>query len=303
MATYRNAEQALGLIKQGVANLPELQLFPASPIKKTQYKATVRTALPSTGFRAANTGRSNAKSTLTSRTVECKILDASGSMDRAVSKDNEWGEDVAVADEQSAHVEGALTDVATQIYYGTDADAAGFVGVGSILAYTDSDMVVDAGGTTESTASSVYAFKFGRQECSLAWGNDGELEIDPVVKQLVLDETNGGFIPSWVWVILGWVGLQLVNYEAFGRLCNITEDSGKTLDDDMLAELIAQFPVGKKPDALFMSSRSMQQLRASRTATNGTGAPAPFPSEAFQVPIYESSVIVDTETLLVAESS
>jgi hypothetical protein len=100
--------------------------------------------------------------------------------------------------------------------------------------------------------------------------------------------------------IHGWAGLQITNYKAIGRICNLTADSGKGLTDDLIADLLEQFPIGGKPDALFMSQRSQRQLQDSRTATNPTGNPAPFPNEAFGVPIEPTDSIINTEALLTA---
>jgi hypothetical protein len=52
------------------------------------------------------------------------------------------------------------------------------------------------------------------------------------------------------------------------------------------------------PTILVMNRRSLKQLQESRTATNATGAPAPFPSEAFGVPILVTDAITNTEALL-----
>jgi hypothetical protein len=46
-----------------------------------------------------------------------------------------------------------------------------------------------------------------------------------------------------------------------------------------------------------MNRRSLRQLQQSRTATNSTGAPAPFPTEAFGVPIVVTDALLSTEAL------
>jgi len=46
-----------------------------------------------------------------------------------------------------------------------------------------------------------------------------------------------------------------------------------------------------------MNRRSLKQLQVSRTATNATGAPAPFPQESFGVPIIVTDAILSTEAL------
>jgi len=96
---------------------------------------------------------------------------------------------------------------------------------------------------------------------------------------------------------LAYPGLQIGNKYAVGRIKKITTDSGKTLTDALIAQLLEKFPVGFRPDYLFMNRRSLRQLQSSRTATNPTGAPAPFPSESFGIPIVVTDSIVSTETL------
>ncbi len=62
--------------------------------------------------------------------------------------------------------------------------------------------------------------------------------------------------------------------------------------------MLALFPAGKAPSYIVMNRTSLKQLQQSRTATNATGAPAPFPSEAFGVPIIVTDSIVSTEAIV-----
>ncbi len=80
-------------------------------------------------------------------------------------------------------------------------------------------------------------------------------------------------------------------------VANLTEGSGKVLTYDLIADLLSQFPSGRQPSILCMSRRSLKQLQVSRTATNATGAPAPFPTEAFGVPIIVTDALTNTEAL------
>jgi hypothetical protein len=66
----------------------------------------------------------------------------------------------------------------------------------------------------------------------------------------------------------------------------------------MISDLLSRFPAGKEPTHLLMSRRSIKQLQQSRTATTTSGAPAPFPEDAFGVPIVKCESIVNTETIL-----
>jgi hypothetical protein len=84
----------------------------------------------------------------------------------------------------------------------------------------------------------------------------------------------------------------------------VSAESGKGLTDALLARLVATFPVGHTPDALFMSRRSRAQLQASRTVTLYGGekkrpdqpATAPLPTEFEGIPIYATDSILDTDT-------
>ena len=294
-----NSEELIGLIDEVAGGYPEWTHFPASPIKKTSYKTLVQTALPTTGFRTANVGIEHKSPTLTSRTVTCKFFDASWALDVLVAKENEWGVDHACAIQAKSHLESAIANIAKQTWYGTSANASGFVGVASLFPNTDSDRVVNAGGSSAGTGSSVFAVRFDPTEGCYAWGNDAGLEEGDIQTQ-VMNDSNGKHYNAFTQQIDGWVGLQITSYKSFGRICNLTEDSGKGLTDALIAKLLAKFPIGRKPHALFMSQRSLEQLRSSRTATNPTGAPAPNPTEAFNVPILPTDAILDTETLLTA---
>jgi hypothetical protein len=306
MATQRSSadvvainttEEIVGIIQEAETTHPEVKLFPASPVEKTTYKTIVRTVLPTAGFRAINAGRTRSRGTIAARTVECKFLDGSWDMDQAALSGVDWGD--PILDETSASLLAVLATFCKQIWYGTDNDSAGFSGVAQILDDSDDDMVVDAGGTTADTASSVFAVKFGLRHAALAWGNDGEITAGEIVEQQLYDGSSDPYM-GIAQAIHGWAGLQITNYKAIGRICNLTADSGKGLTDDLIADLLEQFPIGGKPDALFMSQRSQRQLQDSRTATNPTGNPAPFPNEAFGVPIEPTDSIINTEALLTA---
>ena len=73
-------------------------------------------------------------------------------------------------------------------------------------------------------------------------------------------------------------------------------------DDDAIGDAAALFPDGYTPNAIFMGKAALNVLRKSRTATNPTGAPAPFPKEiqgiaGNMIPIYVTGGISNTEAL------
>lgn len=297
-----NSEELVGMINQAVVSIPEIQQLQASPIQKTSYCTLVKTANPPVGFRSANTGRTMQTPTLAQRQVECKFLDASWSLDKAIADACEWGPEAAQGIQAQSHLEAALTEIAEQIWYGTGNDASGFSGVAELLDDSDDDMVVDAGGTTASTGSSLFAVHTSITGVQLAFGMNGRFSEGEVVFAPIYDGDGGSF---WGYSqdLSGYVGLQLTNYKAIGRICNLTADSGKGLSDDLVAQLLAKFPAKFMPNLLFCSRRSRLQLQQSRTATNATGAPAPIPTEVHGIPLFASDAISDTEELLTAAAS
>ena len=308
----KNTEEIVGVIQAHHKKVPEWGLFPASPVSKTTYNTFVRTALPAVAFRAVNTGRERTKGTYDQRTVTCKFLDASWDMDTAIARAWEWGSAAAQAMARNEHILSAMKAVADQIYYGTSADANGFAGLASIKDNNDDEQVVDAGGDTAAGCTSVWAVRWSsinptpngpldltlHDGVEIVWGQDATLQIGEIETVKTYDSANGGYFYAPSQQIDGYVGLQIANYEAFGRICNV--DADHVLTDILLADLLSKFRVGEKPDVLLMNRTALNQLRDSRTATNAQGIPAPFPEDAFKVPIVVTDSILDTETPLEA---
>jgi len=294
IAKANGSDGVVGLIDEATKAHPELVLAPARTIKGLNYKTLVRTANPTVGFRNANEGTAATKGTYENRLVETYILNPRWECDKAVADRYEDGPEAYIALEASAILEAAMQTLATQFYYGTGADAKGFPGL--LAAYDATNMVVDAGGTTATTGSSVWALRFGPKNVTWVYGNGGSLELSDVAEQRILDADDNPFT-AYVQELLAYPGLQVASLYSIGRIKKLTADSGKGLTDDLIAELLSKFPVGVRPVVMLMTRRSLRQLQDSRTATNATGAPAPFPTEAFGVPIAPTDAITDTEAL------
>ena len=297
VVAINSSEEAVGMIVEVGKRFPEIRVFPAGAVNETAYSTIVRTDDPTAGFRPINTGRSRNVGTIVRRTVQCYYLDGSFDIDDAAVEGVDWGD--PIAEQRDAHFRAAMRALCSQIYYGVSANASGFAGLASILDNSDDDMVVDAGGTTESTATSVWALRLGIQAVSFAWGNGGKIGIGDITSQQLYDDDGKPYTGKFQ-KVAGYTGLQLTNLQSMARIANITEDSGKGLTDSLLSQLMAKFRVGEEPDVILMSRRSARQLRDSRTATNETGKEAPIPKDFDGVPIERTDSIVDTETLLTA---
>lgn len=263
----------------------------------TSHEWLKKTAAPGTGFRAINDGRENTKATYTKVTQALKLFDASFSLDMGLLK-SESGERLRRR-EAMDHMKAALANMEQQVVYGTGNESDGFNGFTNETSVDKNDdaMVVNAGGTTADTATSVWAIRIGEAAVSVVYGMNGRIEIGEEYPTTLAGSATGIY-DAMRTPILFWGGVQVSTSLDLGRIVNLTEDSGKGLTDDLLSDLLALFPAGRKPNLFAMTRRSNKQLQQSRTATNATGAPAPFPTEAFGVPIVMTDQISDTEALV-----
>lgn len=307
IAKLNGNDKLVGLIEENLTSAPELSIFPMRTIKGTTYTTSVRTGFPSVGFRGANEGHTPGKSTFDKRQVQCFIFGGVIQVDKAVAQAYEDGPAAWEMIEANGVTKNAMIKLGSQIWYGVTSDAKGFPGIKSLVA-KGSTIAVDAGGTTATTASSIYAVKFGTQNVSLVAGQNGSMTLSDFSDQQIADSNNAGaFIPSRVADLTAWTGLQVGNVNCVGRILNVTADSGKTASDALLAQLISQFPVGFTPDAIFMSRRSRRQLQVSRTVvlqggaagtpTGKSAAVAPTPTEYEGIPIIASDSILNTDAI------
>lgn len=302
-----NSDGVAGLIDETSKAHPEIMMGAARTIKGISYKTLIRVSLGKTdgSFRDANAGSTPIKNIYENRRVETFIMEPRFECDKAVADSYEDGAPAYIALEAEGIMEGELQGLCKQFYYGRGSTAGG-TGAGNntkgfpglIDAYDATNMVVDAAGTTASTGSSVWAVRFGPKAVQWIMGNDGKLNPSPVRVESILDPGDSTKkLDGYVQTMLARPGLQVGSIRAIGRIKKLTADSGKGLTDALISQLLAKFEAGVVPDVLFMNRRSLQQLQSSRTATNPTGTPAPFPTEAFGIPIKVTDSIVSTEEL------
>lgn len=302
IAKMNGSDVSLGLIEENLNAAPEIEVLPARSISGTSFKGLVRTAYPTGEFRKLNEGVEPTKSTYINKTFETFYYDGQMEMDVAIAKADEQGEDHALMLEADGHARAFLLTGGTQVWYGTGTggDADGFPGAVQI---TDSGLVVDAGGTTSSTGSSVYAVVANPKFFELIFGRDGVFTVGDWRKQTITRSSKE--MTAWKNSMEGFVGAAWYSKYAVGRIKKLTEDSGKGLTDSLIADLLATFPVGVQPTHLFMNRRSRKQLQKARTVTlfgQGGTRPtgeiiAPLPTEAFGVPIVCTDSILSTEAL------
>ena len=282
---------------------PFLNLLPVERSSNGEtHKYAKETGAPVVGFRAPNVGRDEDSSVDTVVTVTLKMLDWSFSVDKGVADIWRKGGGAALlAREGMRHLKAALVAFEKQVIYGATslADTGGFTGMvqaTSVDALADA-LTIDATGTTADTASSCWAVRVGPNDLTAVVNGEGEITVgEPTIQRL--NSSGTLWYPAYYVPGCTWLGMQVGSIYSMGRIVNLTEDSGKGLTDALLGSLLAEFPVGRTPTHFVMNRRSLKQLRASRTATNPSGQPAPFPVEAFGIPIVVTDSIVSTEALV-----
>ena len=262
------------------------------------HKYNKYTGAPVVGFRAANSGRDYDSSTDTVVTVDCKILDFSWKVDYAVANSWRKGPEDLIMREGIRHLAAALFKIEQQCLYGTTSpgDSAGFAGflTSTYLDALADDMCIGAGGTTASQQSSVYGVRVGFDDCRLVTPSTMGIQLG----ETIVTESNEANYPVYYTPASMYIGFQMGGKYSVGRIANIsTTTDSKPLTDDHLSDLISLFPANMGPQMFVMNRTRLKDLQQGRTATNPTGAPAPFPDSAFNVPIIVTDALVDTEAV------
>ena len=300
VAHFNNVDMDL-LVSDVLNQAPVLAAMSARAVRGNSFVYTRQTAAPAVGFRAVNDGVENKRSTYEKVTTSLGVLDASFGVDVAAAQVDDRGWQHIMGIEAVSHLSQAMSEVEQQIFNGTVGNVAsnafdGFADQANLNGASD-DMVVDAGGTTSSTGSSVYLIRSGEGDVQALWGQEGEISIG----ELQVMERSGsstGRFPAYYHSITGWCGVAIGSTYSVARVANLTEDSGKGLTDDLLYKALALFPATRGPNMIAMSRRSLRQLQNSRTSYNPLGTPSVLPSELEGIPILTTDSISNTETLL-----
>jgi len=291
IAKRNSADSAVGLIDEAITGfMPELKFGAARSINGLNYKTLVRTALPTVAFRNANEGSDESKGKTVERLVETYIMNPQWTADKAIADRSEDGAAAYMADEADAIITAALKHLQQQFYYGVNNDAKGFAGIKSMV---ESDLVVDAHGSVSDTTE-FWVVNWGNKNVRWVLGNGGSLDMtDPSVIRM-LDSNNKAYSAYWQ-EMLAYVGLQIGSKFSVGCIKNI--DSGKPLTDNLIGDLITKFRnKGLEPEIGYCTPTALKYLQQSRTATNPTGAAAPFPGSSLELNIQTTLGISDTVT-------
>jgi hypothetical protein len=306
IAKANGVEQA---INEGAKAHPELDVIPAFPLPGISVKSVVYTGASNTtgSFRKANAGTSDITETSEERTFECFTAEPRIEEDKAVADRYSKGPLEWLQAKSARILSLEMLAWAQQMYYGSGNNADGFPGL--IQSYDSTNMVVDAGGTTASTGSSVWLLRIadaGNEAddgCRWRMGNNGSMSFLPV-DQIPFADPNDAtkkLIKYWT-AFTCYPGFQVQSLLRVCRIKKLTADAGKGLTDALLNQALEKFRAGYGPNLILMTQRSNRQLQASRTATNPTGAQAPWPNSILgidgkEIPIRVTEALTNTESL------
>jgi hypothetical protein len=294
-------DAAVGLIDETTKAVPEVRIGAARTIKGLNYKTRVRTGLPTVGFRQVNQGTAVYQSQTEQRLIEAYLMNPQFEVDKAAADAAEDGAAAYLAEEAQAITQAAMQTLGVAFFYGavaTFGKTDAFPGL--LQGYDDSNMYVDAGGTTDNVASSVWLVRFGLQDVRWVLGEGGRADVsDPT--EVRLTDGSGNPYTGYRQELYLRPGLQVGSVYSVCRIKKLTTDSSKGLTDALFDQAMEKFPAGKPPNAIFMTRRSRRQWKSSRTATSPTGAPAPWPDSVDGpegvVPVYTTDSISNIETL------
>ena len=303
IAIARQVPLSMGLLMALLLETPFLSAMDCRTTAGIKFLSLGIVSLPASSFANLGEGFINSEGQLELREFSCSLI--GGLIKAELISAALWDKANAAAGESWLDLQTRLKfaadglNIEKQLFYGTANDPKGFPGFkemtphipGNILAMTDAvdkysfrASVVDAGGTTANTASSVLSIRFGEMDAQLILGNDsgGELvQIGQPFPQMIAPDSNAPtkLLQHVVQQLQGFIGLSVAGFNpqqqgqtvpaqySVRRLANCTGDTGDGVTDAKMTKLTLSHGPGKRPSLLVMSARSGEQLAASRAPT------------------------------------
>lgn len=303
IAQGRQIPLTAGIMEAAAVDAPALAAFDARTTTGTHFMALALTGLPTaSGFKNYGEGATHASATLALREFEAKLAVAKVKVEQltAARWDAEHGPagttyfDLQVMARMAAE----MRHLERTIFYGTVQDAKGFPGLKQVTPFSaanvleltenpeDEDFVrtvIDAGGSTSSTASSVYSVIHGQLDCQLVVCNDGGGELfymsEPRLQDFAPDSNSpDATLEYMVTQISGHFGVAVSGMNqtpndvvptqySVRRLANLTLQDNCKLTGAMMDLLSDSHGDGRRPTKFYMSKRSGRQLAVDGGAT------------------------------------
>lgn len=336
-----------GIIEAVQKNVPALMAFDARTVRGSKFQALAMTGLPTaSGFKDYGEGATAGAATFALREFEAKLLLAKVQVEMITAA--RWDAEKAVDSasyfdlQVQATMASEFKNLEKCIFYGTTQDAKAFPGLKQLTPYSSANSLsltadpgasdfaktfVNAAGTTATTASSVYSVIHGPLDCQLVICNDNGGELlgmtEPLRQHIAPDSNSpNATLEYLISQISGHFGVSVSGMNqtpnsvvptqySVRRLGNLTEDSGKTLNDAKLEQLVLSHGDGLVPSGLYMNGRSGRQWADSRSAStatlflggsgdakNNTGSMRAKRPDNFEgIPVTYSSAILSTDAI------
>jgi len=262
----------------------------------TQHKYIRRSHAAGTAFRKIGLGVTNASERFDDIALNLEYFDPSFTRDVAAAKGYRKGLSEYIKKETLAALKAGFANVERAVFSNV---AGGFNGLLQFSDYVIDDsatQIINKGGSNGASRS-VWLLRWAEDGVAMIAGNDGrvDMEWDDDSPTIVQVSASGGVYSAYRVTLGGWLGLQVGSTYDVVRICGLDGEAGKKLTDDIIADGISRFASARQPNMIVMNRTSLKELRESRTATNPTGAPAPFPTEAFGIPIVSTDLLPSNE--------
>ena len=286
------------VIDETIHRSPELENFPADTIDGATMELTVLTTLPQLNFRGANQGVARVKPEWSTKIFQTAILEQQIAIDVNGVLKSSKDQARTLVSHSKPFMGATIKKIGQSIWYGTSYDTQSFPGLTSQYS-SDVAHEVSAGGS--SALSSIWFLCLGEEHLQVLFGNNATILMqDDWKEETAYDASGNPFLAAVNW-INARPGLRLANKHAAIRISGIGTAAGKTANDSLLGaglQLARQLDVD--PTHIFMTPRSAEQIRLSRTAVNIKGIPAPRPTDFEGIPIIETNNLSNAEETLTA---
>jgi hypothetical protein len=295
-----------GIFQAAATESPALGNFDARTSTDTNFMALALVGLPTaSGFKDYGEGATHGGASLALREFAAKLTVAKVKVESLTAA--RWDAAHAASGttyfdlQVMARMASEMRHLERTIFYGTTQDAKGFPGLKQLTPFVSTNVlevtenpededfirtVLDSGGTTSSTASSVYSVVHGPLDCQLVVCNDGGGELFYMTEPRMQDFAPDANAPEatleyMVAQISGHFGVAVSGMNqtpnsvvptqySVRRLANVTPDSSAGLTGAKMDLLVDSHGDGKAPSAFYMSKRSGRQLGVDGGATQVT---------------------------------
>lgn len=304
IAQGRQIPLSQGLMMALIAESPLLAALDARSARSTKFMSLAVIALPTAGpFVHYNEGFTSSDGSLELREFDCALVGGQVKAERITAE--KWDREHTATGytwfdlQMMLKLKAQGIELEKQIIQGTAYDSKGFPGLKELLPYVAGNLitttetsakyghkrsVINAGGSTANTGSSVYAIIEGEMGVQLVIGNDaGVSELFEMSEPVVSNEAPDSNAPTKkslhdIQQFHGHLGLSMGGFNqspngvvptqfAARRIANLTGQTGYGLTDALMSKLARSFGSAGRPTRFIAGSRSGEQLAASRQAT------------------------------------